>query len=76
MMESSLDSAKCLVIGAGLLGASIAYGLARIGTDTLLLDEGDSALRATRGNFGLVWVQNKGAKLPEYAARSRDAANQ
>ena len=75
-MESRLDSAQCLVIGAGLLGASIAYGLARIGTDTLLLDEGDSALRATRGNFGLVWVQNKGAKLPEYAAWSRDAANQ
>ena len=28
----------------------------------VLLDEGDIAYRAARGNFGLVWVQGKGAR--------------
>lgn len=63
-----------LVIGGGLVGASIAYGLARTGADVTVLDEGDVAFRASRGNFGLVWVQNKGIGLPVYAQWSRDAA--
>ena len=33
-----------------------------------MLDEGDRALRAARGNFGLIWVQGKGADFPAYAA--------
>ena len=33
----------------------------------LVLDEGDTALRAARGNFGLVWVQGKGAYYEPYA---------
>ncbi len=66
--------AGCIVVGGGILGASIAWGLARQGVDTTVLDEGDNALRATRGNFGLVWVQNKGISMPQYAAWSRDAA--
>lgn len=55
------------VIGGGLVGASIAYGLARAGTRVAVLDEGDIALRASRGNFALVWVQSKGLGMPEYA---------
>ena len=31
------------------------------------IDEGDTALRAARGNFGLVWVQGKGAYYEPYA---------
>ncbi len=62
------------VIGGGLVGAAIAYGLARRGRKVALLDEGDVALRASRGNFGLVWVQGKGAGRPEYAAWSRTSA--
>jgi hypothetical protein len=41
-----------------------------------LLDEGDAAVRASRANFALVWVQSKGLGLPEYAGwtiRSSDA---
>lgn len=56
-----------IVIGGGLLGAAIAWGLARHGRSVRLLDEGDDALRAARGNFGLVWVQGKGAGCPPYA---------
>jgi glycine/D-amino acid oxidase-like deaminating enzyme len=32
-----------------------------------MLDEGDIAFRAARGNFGLVWVQGKGTDFPPYA---------
>lgn len=54
------------VIGGGLIGSSIAWGAARAGAGVLLLDEGDLALRATRGNFGLVWLQGKGLGHPHY----------
>ncbi len=57
----------CLVIGGGVVGASIGYGLAKAGDRVLLLDEGDDAYRAARGNFGLVWVQGKGLENPAYA---------
>ncbi|MEO8136377.1 MAG: FAD-dependent oxidoreductase [Betaproteobacteria bacterium] len=55
------------IIGGGLVGGAIGYGLARLGRDVLLLDEGDIAYRASRGNFGLVWVQGKGLGLPRYS---------
>ncbi|MCC7485175.1 MAG: FAD-binding oxidoreductase [Burkholderiales bacterium] len=60
-----------IVIGGGLVGAAIGYGLARRGAKVALLDEGDDAFRAARGNFGLVWVQSKGAGVPEYQRWSR-----
>ncbi|MBK7791769.1 MAG: FAD-binding oxidoreductase [Betaproteobacteria bacterium] len=56
------------VIGGGLVGGAIAFGLRALGPRLLLLDEGDQAFRAARGNFGLVWVQGKGAGLPRYGA--------
>ena len=54
------------VIGGGLVGSAIAYGLAREGERVAVLDEGDVAYRASRGNFALVWVQNKGIGMPQY----------
>ena len=62
------------VIGGGLVGAAIAYGAARAGIRVRVLDQGDAAFRASRGNFGLVWVSSKGGNLPRYARWSRDAA--
>jgi glycine/D-amino acid oxidase-like deaminating enzyme len=55
------------VIGAGIVGAAIAYGLARLGRRVTLLDEGDDAFRASRGNFALVWLQTKGFGMPDYS---------
>ncbi len=56
-----------IVVGGGLVGSALAYGLQRQGLSTIILDEGDIAFRAARGNFGLVWVQSKGIDFPPYA---------
>jgi hydrogen cyanide synthase HcnC len=63
-----------IVIGGGLVGGAIAWGAARTGASVALLDQGDVAFRAARANFGLVWVQSKGAGLPPYAHWSRRSA--
>ena len=63
-----------VVIGGGLVGSAVAWGLGRAGARVVVLDEGDDALRASRGNFGLVWVQGKGDGMPEYAAWTRNSA--
>nr|WP_315431115.1 FAD-dependent oxidoreductase [uncultured Albidiferax sp.] len=65
-----------LVIGGGMVGMSVAYGLARAGERVRLLDGQDDALRAARGNFGLVWVQGKGQGNADYARWSMAAARQ
>lgn len=56
-----------VVLGGGVVGGAIALGLARSGARVIVLDEGDVALRASRGNFALVWVQSKGLGMPDYA---------
>ena len=63
------------VIGGGLLGSAIGWGLARAGQRVAVLDEGDVAYRASRGNFALVWVQSKGLGMPEYAAWTRRSSD-
>lgn len=65
MTARSFDLA---VVGGGLVGAAVAWGAARTGARVVVLDEGDIAFRASRGNFALVWVQSKGMGMPEYAA--------
>lgn len=67
-------SPDTIVIGGGVVGFSLAYGLAQSGEHVLVLDEGDDAFRASRGNFGLVWVQSKGANNPAYARWTMEAA--
>jgi len=56
------------VVGGGLVGSAIAWGLARAGRKVAVFDEGDVAYRASRGNFALVWVQSKGLGKPAYSA--------
>ncbi len=63
-----------IVIGGGLVGGAIAWGAQAHGAEVVLLDEGDIAFRAARGNFGLVWVQSKGAGMPPYAQWTRQSA--
>ncbi|MBV9828813.1 MAG: FAD-binding oxidoreductase [Alphaproteobacteria bacterium] len=65
-----------IVIGGGLVGTAIGYGLVRHGLSVALLDEGDVAFRASRGNFGLVWVQSKGLGAPHYQRWTRRSAEE
>jgi glycine/D-amino acid oxidase-like deaminating enzyme len=54
------------VIGAGMVGAAVACGLVWRGAKVVALDGGDGDFRASRANFGLVWLQGKGLGLPAY----------
>src|SRR5260370_22464454 len=63
------------VVGGGLVGSAIAWGLARLGQRVAVLDQGDIAYRASRGNFALVWVQSKGLGMPEYAGWTKPASD-
>ncbi|MGH8662994.1 MAG: NAD(P)/FAD-dependent oxidoreductase [Burkholderiales bacterium] len=67
-------NADAIVVGGGLVGSAIGYGLACEGLRPVVLDEGDVALRASRGNFGLVWVQSKGLGNPPYQRWSRTSS--
>ena len=61
-----MSTSDLIVVGGGLVGAALAYGAARTGASVTVLDEGDDAFRASRGNFGLVWVQGKGYGMTPY----------
>lgn len=62
------------VIGGGIVGLAVARGLAGRGLAVGILDEGDVARRASRGNFALVWVQSKGLGMARYGAWTTGSA--
>jgi glycine/D-amino acid oxidase-like deaminating enzyme len=62
------------VVGGGLLGSAIAWWLGRRGQRVAVLDEGDVAYRASRGNFGLIWVQSKGMGMARYSVWTQGSA--
>ncbi len=49
------------------------YGLAKKGASVAVLDGADDALRAVRGNAGLVWFQRKGLGMQPYVQLTLDA---
>ena len=63
------------MVGGGLVGVATAWGLARAGLRVTVLDEGDRAVRASRGNFALVWVQSKGLGMAPYAGWTIRSSN-
>lgn len=50
-----MQTTDVVVVGAGILGTAVAYGLAQRGVSVALLDGGGRAQNASVGNFGLVW---------------------
>ncbi|HBR60214.1 MAG TPA: hypothetical protein DEA86_07185 [Deltaproteobacteria bacterium] len=62
-----MKASGILVIGGGVIGTAVGYGLAELGAQVNLLDQGGSTPNASRGNFGLVWVQSKGLGMLRYA---------
>lgn len=73
-MHTNTHTSDVVVVGGGLVGSALAYGLLRQGLSVAVIDGGDDALRASRGNFGLVWVQGKGYGLADYARWSFGSA--
>lgn len=62
------------VIGGGVVGLSVAWGLMARGHRVAVIDGDDGTYRASRGNFGLIWVQSKGLKAPRYAKWTQGSA--
>lgn len=69
-----LPDQNIVIVGAGLVGSAIAWGLLRSGMRPLLLDGEDLSLRASRANFALIWVQGKGVGAPHYARWTMQSA--
>lgn len=67
-------AADYAIIGGGVVGLSIAWGLLGRGRQVTVIDGEDGAFRASRGNFGLIWVQSKGMRQPAYARWSQRSA--
>lgn len=74
-MKTATTTLDVAVVGGGLVGSAIAYGLARLGKRVAVLDEGDIAYRASRGNFALVWLQSKGLGMPAYAGWTKRSSD-
>lgn len=63
------------IVGGGIVGSAIGFGLAKRGLRVIIIDGSDHALRASRTNGGLIWVQNKGAERPAYYRITRKSAD-
>ena len=70
-----MRSFDVIICGGGIIGPALGYGTARAGASTLMLDEGDKAFRAARGNFGLVWFHAKGLGCQAYSDWTRQSVD-
>jgi glycine/D-amino acid oxidase-like deaminating enzyme len=70
-----MREAEITIIGGGVVGLATAFGLLRAGRRVRVLDGDDGDLRASQGNFGLVWLQGKGAGFAPYARLSRESVS-
>ena len=56
-----------IVVGGGMAGSALAYGLAGKGRKVTVLDAPTDTNKASRANVGLIWCQSKFLHLPDYA---------
>lgn len=71
-----LGKKDCIIIGGGLTGYAAAVGMMTRGADIALFEDVNGAFQASRGNFGLVWAQSKGARSQDYASWTCRAVEQ
>lgn len=62
-MNNSYD---VIIVGGGITGAAVGYGLTKQGKRVCVLDSVPTHSRASRANMGLVWCQSKSLGCPEY----------
>ena len=62
-----------VVIGSGVIGSSIAYGLSQYQNLKIAVIDERVGYKASLGNFGLIWLQSKGYNNPDYARSSEQA---
>jgi hydrogen cyanide synthase HcnC len=62
------DRYDVAIIGGGIVGASLAFGMRALGSRLAVIDGPGAVRPASRANFGLVWVQGKGEHNSAYAA--------
>ena len=60
-----------LVVGAGLIGASIAYHLSILGAKVTVIDKQGPASHASRGTFA--WINASYAKQPQHYHKPESA---
>lgn len=70
------DEYDLIIVGAGMTGAAVAYGLSKQPMRIMMLDAEDTDLRAAKANFGLVWSAGKGLGDPAYQRLSVEAVSQ
>lgn len=70
----AMDAPDFAVIGGGIVGAAVAFGLLDRGRRVTVLDAGDTSIRAATANLGLVWVNGKGRNFPAYQRWTRRSA--
>ena len=56
-----------VIVGGGISGAALAFGLTGKGCKVTVLDAPTRTNMASRTNVGLIWCQSKFLHLPEYA---------
>ena len=63
LMNASFD---VVIVGGGVTGAAVGYGLAKRGVKTCLVDAVPTFSRASRANMGLIWCQSKALGCPQF----------
>lgn len=63
-MKNAFD---VVVIGGGVVGASLGYGIAQQNVQVAVIDEAPGLSRASRANVGLIWYQCNGKGNPGYS---------
>jgi len=62
--SASTSDIRIVVVGAGIIGASIAYHLAKSGASVTVIDQQGPATHASRGTFA--WINATWAKQPRH----------
>lgn len=65
--SASSTERDVIIVGGGISGAALAYGLAGRDRRITVLDAPTRTNMASRTNVGLIWCQSKFLHLPEYA---------